>query len=77
MFLGWLEVASWDECDKELATNETWIIGEMGWWDGLEFVSDEGMFPGWEVFEVIEVWDLDVKPGIAGVTAHGEIVGIG
>ena len=29
------------------------------------------------MFEVIEVWDLDVKPGIAGVTAHGEIVGIG
>ena len=29
------------------------------------------------MFEVIEVWDLDVKPGIAEVTAHGEIVGIG
>ena len=70
-------MACWDECDEELATNRTWITSEMGWWDGLEFVGDEGIFPGWEVLEVIEVWDLDVKLEIAGVTTHGKIVGIG
>ena len=49
----------------------------MGLRDGLESVGDKGMFPGWEVFEVVEVWDLDVKPRIAGMTAYGEIVRIG
>ena len=29
------------------------------------------------MFEVVELWVLDVKPRIAGVTAYGEIVGIG
>ena len=29
------------------------------------------------MFEVVEVWNLDVKPRIDGVTAYGEIVGIG
>ena len=45
--------------------------------DALEYVGDEGMFSGWKVFEVVEVWELDVKLGIVGVIVYGEIVGIG
>ena len=45
--------------------------------DALEYVGDEGMFSGWKVFEVVEVWELDVKLGIAGVIVCGEIVGFG
>ena len=50
---------------------------QNGLMDALEYVGDEGMFSGWKVFEVVEVWELDVKLGIVGVIVYGEIVGIG